>query len=314
MVPGPAEAGQLPLPEVDLHGLPEGAGRLHGIGRTPPLARGDRGREVGGVERGAPRVVERHGLEQAYEGEPTHRAVARAAGGHQHEAHERIHHQNLGREESGVEVADEEEQHEPPAEAAAEVAAPHPLVVVLDEEAEAEQQREDGVGLAAQQEKEPVPHGAVRKGEPGALPRGVGIGGEVEVLDGVEQQDAHDGEAAQHVGHLHAPVARSRCRNRSGVHRRIGMGLGIDPCKIAIFCRPAAPAAPQIARGMRKPGLPGGKCVSSGGQRGGGKGANGRGGGSGREKRAGGPGRTGAERSAGGPEQTNAQPRDARSE
>ena len=76
------------------------------------------------------------------------------------------------------------------------------LVVVLNEETESEEQGEDGVGLTAEGEEEPVPDGLVGEVEQRALLRGVGEGVEVVVLDGVQQHDAHHGKAAQNVGYV----------------------------------------------------------------------------------------------------------------
>ncbi len=88
----------------------------------------------------------------------------------------------------------------------------HPLVVVLDEEAETEQQCEYRIGFAAEQEKQSVPDGTVGEIEPSALGRCVGEGIKVEMLYRVEQDDAHDGEAAEHIGHVDACVASDCCR------------------------------------------------------------------------------------------------------
>ena len=78
------------------------------------------------------------------------------------------------------------------------------LAAVHDEEAEAEEDGEDGVSLASKHEEEAVPDGAVGEVEPYALLGGVGKGVEVEVLDGVKQDDAHHGEAAKHVCYINA--------------------------------------------------------------------------------------------------------------
>ena len=141
-------------------------------------------------------------LQQADGGYDEYRAVRHAACGYQHEPHEGEQYEHFGREEYGVDVSQHEEQHQPPAEPESEIASLEALVIVLNEETESEEQGEDGVGLAAEGEEEPVPDGLVGEVEQRALLRGVGEGVEVVVLDGVQQHDAHHGEAAQNVGYV----------------------------------------------------------------------------------------------------------------
>ena len=61
------------------------------------------------VEGSTNHIVERQRLYQQYAGQDEQPLVAQAAYQRQDEAHQRIEHQYLGREERGVQVADEEE-------------------------------------------------------------------------------------------------------------------------------------------------------------------------------------------------------------
>ena len=82
---------------------------------------------------------------------------------------------------------------------------------MLDEEAETEQHGEYGVCLAAEQEEQTVPDSLVAEVQEIALRRGVGKGIEVEMLDGMEQDNGQHREATQHVGGINAPVL-THCR------------------------------------------------------------------------------------------------------
>ena len=207
VVPRPGQTGQLAFPQVDAQGVEEGAMALC-LERSGPQAACRQGRcHERRVEGSTDHIVERQRLYQQYAGQDEQPLVAQAAYQRQDEAHQRIEHQYLGREERGVQVADEEEQHQPPAEAQAEITPAQTLVVVLDEVAEAEEQGKHGICLAAEEKEEPVPHGTVREGQPGILPRRVGEGVEVEVFNRMQQDDAHHCQSAQHVGHVHARMS-----------------------------------------------------------------------------------------------------------
>jgi len=82
-----------------------------------------------------------------------------------------------------------------------------PLIVILYEETEAEQQRENGVSLASKHEKQPVPDGFIGEIKPHALRGSVWKGIEIEVLNGVKQDDSHYGKAAQNVCDVHSGMA-----------------------------------------------------------------------------------------------------------
>ena len=60
-----------------------------------------------------------------------------------------------------------------------------PLVVVLDEEAETEEQCENGVCFPAKEEEHTVPDGFVAEVQPFALSCRVGEGVEIEMFDGM---------------------------------------------------------------------------------------------------------------------------------
>ena len=70
------------------------------------------------------------------------------------------------------------------------------MVVVLDEKAETEEQCENGVCFSAEEEEHAVPDGFVTEVQPLALSRSVGVGVEIEMFDGVQQNDAHYGYSA----------------------------------------------------------------------------------------------------------------------
>ena len=165
-----------------LASCPDRRGVLCLPGGRPQCAFVDGGHDVGAVGQQSHNVVQAHGLCEAQRREPCNGARGQAACGHEHESYEGVHHQYLAGEEACVEAADDEQRHQAAAEAQAEVGAAQSLVVVLHEEAEAEQQRENGVCLAAEGEEERVPHATVDYGEPSAR-AWVGKLIEIEVLD-----------------------------------------------------------------------------------------------------------------------------------
>ena len=134
----PSHVEQLPVPQVHPHRFPERAARLHLIRPLGIIARQPGLRLVARHRQHGRHFPPFHRLQQQHDGQSQHHAVGQAAGERQHHPDEGVHHQYLAREEGGVEMPDDQQQGQPPQEAQAEVASALPLVVILDEEAEAE--------------------------------------------------------------------------------------------------------------------------------------------------------------------------------
>lgn len=118
---------------------------------------------------------------------------------------------------------------------------PHALVVVLNEETETEQKCENGVGFSAESEEQTVPDGFVGEIEPCRLGVGRGEGVEVEMLDGVEQDDGQYGKAAEHVGHVDSGVA-------AGFGGHFGNIRLLRFIILCVGCRFLAPEVQLVAR------------------------------------------------------------------
>ena len=208
MLPCPGEAGKLSFPQVDLERFPEGASALHLSCFHPEMAGRDGRKLERGVDEGACHARQRQRLEQQDGSEDEQRLVAEAAHEGQHEAYDGIEHEDFACEEDGIDIANQKKKQQTPAEAKAKIFSFFLLTAVHDEEAEAEEDGEDGVSLAAKHEEEAVPDGSIGEVEPCALLGGVRKGVEVEVFDGVKQDDAHHGEAAEHVCYINAGRSR----------------------------------------------------------------------------------------------------------
>lgn len=207
VIPCPGQRCKLPFPQVDFYGGEEVGRRLGGECGAPKCRGVKCGRRIGGVGDGACYLPQAHGLQHKECAKPYQRFGGEAAHGHEDESHKGIQHQDFAGEECGVELTDQEQQKQAPAEPGAEVVAAHALVIVLNEETETEQQGENGIGFSAESEEQPVPDGLVGEIQPCGLGVGRGEGVEVEMLDGVEQDDGQHGKAAEHVGHVDAGVA-----------------------------------------------------------------------------------------------------------
>lgn len=110
-----------------------------------------------------------------------------------------------------MEVAEAEEDEEPPAEAEGEVGAFLCLPVHLDEEAESEHEGEDGICFSGKEEEDGFVDVPVQCGEPRGFAGRVHV--EVEMLQSMDDEEAEEGEAAQGVNDLNAVVDRSHgCR------------------------------------------------------------------------------------------------------
>ena len=119
------------------------------------------------------------------------------AHGHQHEPEQGIEHEDFAGKEAGVDEAEPEEEHEAPHVAVAEILSALLAVMALQIERETEEEGEDGIRLSGEKEKQKVPQMTVQVGQQGRS--GFGERVEVEVLDVVQQHDAHHGEAAERV-------------------------------------------------------------------------------------------------------------------
>ena len=227
-VDGPEEAGLLSRQEVVAHEMEE-ISLLRVCDRlAEECAHAQIGGPVGGVD-GPGRVVEPlDGLQQEEYSQPQHHLVAAVAHQEENDAYGGEEQQHVAsHEEYRVERCEAHKQEQPPEESVPEVASLPPLVAPLHVEREPEEQGEDGVGFAGHQGEDTAEDAAVQPGEPVGLVGGVDV--EVEVLDAVDQQNRHDGKAAQGIDHLDAGLFCGLLRVHfmrmvSGVFRRAGFG------------------------------------------------------------------------------------------
>ena len=147
-------------------------------------------------------------LDRLYEHHCGYRYEHRVAGAYEGNHEERaygVDRQDVAVVEAEVKHTPGEQQQHPPEEARAEVNSFLRLVVVLDEEAQAEEQGEDGVHLSAEDEEGGVPYGLV---EPGRLGKGV----EVEMLYEMQQDYAGYCDAPEDVCDIDSGVREAGCR------------------------------------------------------------------------------------------------------
>ena len=145
-------------------------------------------------------MPKKDGLEHTDGGQGENQAVGEPADCDKDEAHKSIKDKHFAGKEGCIKLTDKEEETQTPREAGTEVVASHTVVVVLNEEAETEEEREDCICLASESEEKAIPDSAVKKGKPGATSCRIGKIVEIEVLDGVQQNYGEYCKAAEHIG------------------------------------------------------------------------------------------------------------------
>lgn len=110
-----------------------------------------------------------------------------------------VEEQDIAVEEAEIQQSKHHQQYHAPDEARTEIDAALGLIVVLDEEAQSEQQGKDRIHLSGQQEEHRVPYRLVEC-------RRFREAVEIHVFDEVDQHDASDGYAAQDIGGINASV------------------------------------------------------------------------------------------------------------
>jgi hypothetical protein len=104
--------------------------------------------------------------------------------------------------EQEVEDTPQEQQHHTPYETQSKILALLRLVVVLDEEAQAKEHREDCVHLARKHKEEAIPNSLVESAH--KLARSLRELVEVELLDKVNQHDTANGDTTQDIGYINS--------------------------------------------------------------------------------------------------------------
>ena len=145
-----------------------------------------------------------HRLQREHEGNGGKHPVGAAYQRQHDQAADGIDEQYVSVVETQVEDAEEHHQQHPPGKARPEVYTPVRLVVVLDEETQAEEQREYRVHLSGEQGEHPVPDKVVDL--PHEFRRRLGKHVEIHVLDEMDQHDAGNGEAAEHIRDLDSRI------------------------------------------------------------------------------------------------------------
>ena len=145
-----------------------------------------------------------YGLDEQEDGDaPEDRSAEIPCRNHQ-QAEDCIGRQDVSVVEHQVQDAEAQKQEHPPGETQGEVLALLLLVVPHNEEAESEEDGEDAVHLAGEQHREDIEHHSVAGKREGHLGRK-----EVEMLHGMIQDDADDGQAPKGVGHFDSAVLES---------------------------------------------------------------------------------------------------------
>ena len=201
--PCPGEAEELSFPEVGLHGVDKSAFGEHLHRCVPVLATVEdedlcRAIDEGGIES----LYPLNGLRHAHGGDDEQCACLQSAYGRKHKSYDAVEHEHLATEERPIETAKTEQEEHSPTETQTEVFATPGGIAVHDIEAEAEEEGEDGVCLAAHHKPQSVPHHLVDKLQEWRGWRHLVV--EIEMLDAVEHKNHCHGNAADGVNDFDA--------------------------------------------------------------------------------------------------------------
>ena len=200
-IDGPQQAGFLSKRDVLPDKVPQVT--LARVGRCLGIHLGDTkiGQLMGDVDPARYEMVPFDGLEQEKECPDEQHTVACLPEKEKDDPDQGIEQQHVARWiEGGVERSEGHEQKHAPEEPIAEILAPAPLVLVLDEKGESEEQGENGIGLPGEKSESGMKDAKIHDLEPTG--RAGGIDGIDKMFYVVDEQDRQDGEAPESVNNL----------------------------------------------------------------------------------------------------------------